>query len=87
MSQTLNYILLIIAFSSLALIALTYLEGAIAIWIPRTEGSRFWSVFDRLLLTLRYVSASEEKLSRARSTILRVEQLRSASEVRDVSTS
>lgn len=61
-----HYLLLIVAVSSLTLIALTYLEGALQIWIPRTAGSRFWLIFDKLLLTLRYISASEEKLSRAR---------------------
>lgn len=85
MHTAFNYILLIIAFSSIALIALSYLEGAIAIWIPRSTGSRFWSVFDRILLTLRYVSASEEKLARARFVIDRVEKLRGSTEVRDAS--
>lgn len=85
MSQTLNIILLIIAFSSLALIALTFLEGAIQIWLPRDSSPRFWSFFDRLLLTLRYVSASEEKLSRVRAQLSTAANL-ARSEVRDVST-
>jgi hypothetical protein len=61
-----HYLLLAVASASLALIALSWLEGAVTIWLPRTPSSRFWNFFDKLLSTLRYVSASEEKLSRAR---------------------
>jgi hypothetical protein len=63
----LHYLFFIIAVSSIALVAVTWLGGAIAIWYPRTgEGSRFWNCFDKLVLTLQYVSASENKLSRTK---------------------
>jgi hypothetical protein len=61
-----HYLTVSIATASLALIALTWLEGALTIWLPRTSDSRFWKFYDRVLLTLKYISMSEEKLSRAR---------------------
>jgi hypothetical protein len=59
-------LLLAVAVASLLLIALTWAEGAIAIWLPRSADSRFWKTYDKLLSTLRYISASEDKLARAR---------------------
>ena len=61
-----HWLFFAIASASLALVALTWLEGALTIWFPRSADSRFWSTFDKLKLTLKYISASEEKLSAAR---------------------
>lgn len=66
LANFIHYLLVAIACASLALIALTWLEGVIRIWLPRDARPRFWAFYDKLLLTLRYISASEEKLSRAR---------------------
>jgi hypothetical protein len=61
-----HYLLIAIAGASIVLVGLSWLEGALTIWLPRSPDSRFWKLFDKVLSTLRYVSASEEKLSRAR---------------------
>jgi hypothetical protein len=70
-----HYLLLAVASASLALIAFSWLEGAIAIWLPRSAQSRFWNFFDKLINTLRYISASEEKLSRARFAVNSINKL------------
>jgi hypothetical protein len=69
MPTLLNYFLFIIAFSSLLLVALSYLEPIIQIWCARSESSRFWRYFDKLLLTLRYLAATEEKFSNTRASL------------------
>ena len=66
LSGFLGWLLFAVAVASLVLIGMTWLEGALVIWCPRCDGSKFWMVYDKLLLPLRYISASEEKLSRAR---------------------
>ena len=71
----LHYLALAIAVSSIALVAVTWLGGAIAIWYPRCAGgSRFWNCFDKLVLTLQYISASENKLSRSKFLIKKLKE-------------
>ncbi|MDQ3820406.1 MAG: hypothetical protein M3362_22370 [Acidobacteriota bacterium] len=66
MQSFINWLLFVVAIASFALLGLSWLEGAIVIWLPRTPQSRFWATFDKLAETLRYVSASEGKLARSR---------------------
>lgn len=66
LSGFIGWLLFAVAVASLVLIGLTWLEGVLVIWIPRRDGSRFWAIYEKLLTTFRYISASEDKLSRAR---------------------
>jgi hypothetical protein len=68
-SSFISWLLFAVGVGSLTLIGLTWLEGVITIWHPRSEASRFWQAYDKLLSTLRYISASEEKLALARFSL------------------